>query len=100
MSAVIDVPKPDDAGSGVTAIANTKMAYANIRSGPGVNYRDVGDLRNNTLVLYFPNTRTSDDWYWMELKMEQSSGTTLRIWVYVRSMVCVNVGLLYIIPRR
>jgi murein DD-endopeptidase MepM/ murein hydrolase activator NlpD len=67
MSAVIDVPKPDDAGSGVTAIANTKMSYANIRSGPGVSYRDVGDLRNNTLVLYFPNTRTSDDWYWMEL---------------------------------
>ncbi|MDQ7024502.1 MAG: peptidoglycan DD-metalloendopeptidase family protein [Anaerolineae bacterium] len=68
MSSTINVPKPADAGSGQTAIVNTKRAYVNVRSGPGTNYRDIGDLRDNSLVVYYPNSKTSDAWYWMEYR--------------------------------
>ena len=66
MSSPAAVPKPASAGSGITAIANTVSAFVNIRSGPGTQYQDIGDLRDNTLLVYFPPTRTSDNWYWIE----------------------------------
>lgn len=62
------VPKPADPGPAQTAIANTKNAYVNVRTGPGVNYRDIGDIRDNSLVIYYPKTRTSDNWYWVEYR--------------------------------
>ncbi len=60
------VPKPSTAGTAQTAIANTRQAFVNIRNGPGTQYADIGDLRNFTLVAYFPATRTSDGWVWIE----------------------------------
>lgn len=60
------VPKPANAGAGQVAIANTNAAFANIRSGPGTQYTDIGDLRNNTLAVHFPQTRTPDNWVWIE----------------------------------
>ncbi|MFN8527106.1 MAG: peptidoglycan DD-metalloendopeptidase family protein [Anaerolineae bacterium] len=60
------VPKPASAGSPRYAIANTRMAFANIRSGPGTRFRDTADLRNHTLAAYYPATRTSDGWVWIE----------------------------------
>lgn len=60
------VPKPTTAGAPQTAIANTTGAYVNIRNGPGTNYRDIGDLRNFTLVAHFPGSRTSSGWVWVE----------------------------------
>ncbi len=68
MSSTISVAKPSNAGNGQTAIANTKLAFANVRSGPGTNYRDIGDLRDNSLVVYYPNSRTSDNWYFIEYR--------------------------------
>lgn len=68
MSSVTTVPKPSDAGRGQTAIANTKLAFANVRSGPGTQYRDVGDLRDNSLVVYYPNSKTFDNWYFVEYR--------------------------------
>jgi len=65
MSNPTAVPKPTDAGSGQIAIANTRLAFANIRTGPGTEYRDIGDLRDNSLVVYFPNTQSSN-WFWVE----------------------------------
>lgn len=60
------VPKPPSAGAAQTAIANTRQAFVNIRNGPGTQYRDIGDLRNFTLVAHYPASRTSDGWVWIE----------------------------------
>ena len=60
------VPKPLAAGSSRPAIALTRMAYANVRSGPGTRYRTVGDLRHHSLIARFPATRTGDGWEWIE----------------------------------
>jgi murein DD-endopeptidase MepM/ murein hydrolase activator NlpD len=60
------VPKPANPGPGKVAIANTRAAYMNIRTGPGTNYEDIGDIFNNTMVTYFPNTRTASGWVWLE----------------------------------
>ena len=62
------VPKPTTSGNGQLAIARTPSLYINLRNGPGINYRDIGDIRNNTLVIYYPATRTSDGWIWIEQK--------------------------------
>lgn len=60
------VPKPGTAGTGIRAIAITTGAFANIRNGPGVGYLDIGDINNNSIVVYYPNTRTNDGWVWLE----------------------------------
>jgi murein DD-endopeptidase MepM/ murein hydrolase activator NlpD len=60
------VPKPGNPGSSQTAIANTRLSYVNIRNGPGTNYRDLGDIYDNTVVAYYPATRTSTGWVWTE----------------------------------
>ncbi|MDE2635809.1 MAG: peptidoglycan DD-metalloendopeptidase family protein [Chloroflexota bacterium] len=60
------LPKPDDAGNGVIAVANTQSALSNIRRGPGTNYQDIGDLRDNALVVYYPNSKTVSNWVWVE----------------------------------
>ncbi len=60
------VPKPADAGKGVIAVANTRSALSNIRSGPAVTYTDVGDILDNVLVVYYPDSRTSSNWVWLE----------------------------------
>ncbi|MCU0514577.1 MAG: peptidoglycan DD-metalloendopeptidase family protein [Anaerolineae bacterium] len=66
MSSPAAVPRPANAGSGVNAIAVTNSAFINIRNGPGTQYRDIGDLRDNSLVVYYPRSRTPDNWFWME----------------------------------
>lgn len=66
MSSPAAVPKPTSAGSGQNAILDAKNAFVNIRNGPGTQYQDIGDIRDNALVVYFPNTRTADNWYWVE----------------------------------
>lgn len=68
MSSITTVPKPSDAGNGQTAIADTKLAFANVRSGPGTNYADIGDLRDSSLVIYYPGSKTSDNWYYVEYR--------------------------------
>ncbi len=60
------VPKPADAGPGVVAVANTQSALSNIRRGPGVTYQDIGDLLDNALVVYYPDTKTESNWIWVE----------------------------------
>lgn len=60
------VPKPSPAGEPRYAIALTRMAFANVRSGPATRYRDTADLRNNTPAVYYPDTRTTDGWVWVE----------------------------------
>ena len=66
MTSSSSVPKPDNAGSGVVAVANTRSALSNIRRGPGVHYQDIGDLLDNSLVVYFPDTKTASNWVWLE----------------------------------
>ena len=66
MAGSTSVPKPSDAGKGVVAVANTRSALSNIRSGPGVMYQDIGDLLNNALLVYFPDTKTASNWVWVE----------------------------------
>src|SRR5688572_12750862 len=60
------VPKPATAGKGQSALARTQAAYVNLRNGPGTNYRDIGDIRNNTVLLYYAASRTGDGWVWIE----------------------------------
>jgi murein DD-endopeptidase MepM/ murein hydrolase activator NlpD len=60
------VPKPPNAGAGQSAIANTVSAFANVRNGPGTQYRDIGDLMKNTLTTYYPGSRTTDGWVWID----------------------------------
>jgi murein DD-endopeptidase MepM/ murein hydrolase activator NlpD len=60
------VPKPASAGSARTAIAITQGGFINIRNGPSTRYRDVGDLLRNTIVAYYPASRTGDGWVWVE----------------------------------
>ncbi len=66
MTSSPSVPKPADAGRGQIAVANTQSALSNIRLGPGVNYQDIGDLLDNSLVVYFPDTKTASNWVWVE----------------------------------
>lgn len=60
------VPKPASAGAPRSAIALTRMAYANIRSGPGTRYTPVGDVRHHSLIVHYPASRTGDGWEWIE----------------------------------
>ncbi len=60
------VPKPTSAGTGQLAIARSQVPFVNLRNGPGTQYRDIGDVRNNTVVVQFPASRTSDGWIWLE----------------------------------
>ncbi len=66
MSSSAAVPKPADAGSGIIAVANTRSALSNIRNGPGVTYTDIGDILDNVLVVYYPDSRTDSNWVWVE----------------------------------
>jgi murein DD-endopeptidase MepM/ murein hydrolase activator NlpD len=59
------VPKPADAGAGVAAIADTKLSYSNVRNGPGTGFDDIGDIRDKTLVTYYPGSN-QNGWVWVE----------------------------------
>lgn len=60
------VLKPGNAGTGQLAIILTSGGFVNVRSGPGTSYADIGDIANSTQVTYYPNSRTSDGWLWVE----------------------------------
>jgi murein DD-endopeptidase MepM/ murein hydrolase activator NlpD len=59
------VPKPANAGPGNAAVADTKSTFANVRNGPGTTYTDIGDIRDKTLVRYYPASNQSG-WVWVE----------------------------------
>lgn len=60
------VPKPPASGASQVALARTRAAYVNIRTGPGTNYEDIGDIRNNSLVTVYPATTRGEGWVWVE----------------------------------
>jgi murein DD-endopeptidase MepM/ murein hydrolase activator NlpD len=60
------VPKPATAGPGKVAIADTKSNYVNVRSGPGTEYDDIGDILSRTTLTYYPGSRTASGWVWVE----------------------------------
>ncbi len=60
------VSKPSSPGVARTAIANAKYAYVNLRNGPGTDYDDIGDIRDKTLVVYYPTTERNGGWVWLE----------------------------------
>lgn len=66
MANLSSVPKPDNAGKGLVAVAHTRSALSNIRGGPGVTYQDLGDIMDNALVVYYPDTKTASNWVWLE----------------------------------
>jgi murein DD-endopeptidase MepM/ murein hydrolase activator NlpD len=59
------VPKPASAKDGVLSIAKTTSSFANIRSGPGTQYADIGDLFNNSAVTQYPQSNMGG-WVWIE----------------------------------
>lgn len=56
---------PSNKGTGKVALADTRTAWVNLRTGPGTNYTDIGDIRDNTLVQYYPATQQGD-WVYLE----------------------------------
>lgn len=66
MTSPAAVAKPVNAGNGLVAILTTANVFVNVRNGPGIQYRDIGDMRNNTLVVQYPATLRSDGWVWAE----------------------------------
>jgi murein DD-endopeptidase MepM/ murein hydrolase activator NlpD len=60
------VPKPATAGSGRTAVADTKSTFINVRNGPGTDYDDIGDVFDNSTVVYYPASATTSGWIWLE----------------------------------
>ncbi len=60
------VPKPSTAGEGQLAIARTTSGYANVRNGPTTTHDVIGSLMNNTQTTYYPGSRTSNGWVWVE----------------------------------
>ena len=59
------IPKPGNAGNGITGIARIRGAYLNIRLGPGLDYAVRGRLRPLDLVRYFPES-LQKQWLWVE----------------------------------
>ena len=59
------VPKPANPGEKKLAIAHTSANFVNVRTGPGTNYTDIGDIFNNSRVSYYPATNTNG-WVWVE----------------------------------
>ncbi len=62
---------PSTKGQGQTALADTRASWVNLRSGPGTNYQDIGDIRDGTLVFYYTDTRQGD---WVYLEQYGASG--------------------------
>lgn len=60
------VAKPANAGNGQVAILTTNNVFVNVRNGPGAEFRDIGDVRNNTLVVQYPATQRPTGWVWIE----------------------------------
>ncbi|RMG77474.1 MAG: hypothetical protein D6711_01510 [Chloroflexi bacterium] len=59
------VPKPANAGTGQAAVIDTRSTFVNVRSGPGTNYNDIGDILDKTLVTYYPDS-LQNGWVWVE----------------------------------
>lgn len=70
---------PNNKGEGTVALADTRSAWVNLRTGPGTQYTDIGNIRDNTLVQYYPNTRQGD---WVYLEQYNLSG-----WVHTGYVV-------------
>jgi murein DD-endopeptidase MepM/ murein hydrolase activator NlpD len=62
----VAVPKPAAPGVAKTAIAETSGAFVNLRNGPGTQYDDIGDIRNQSLLVYYPATKRTDGWVYVE----------------------------------
>lgn len=56
---------PSSLGQGQVALADARSAWVNLRTGPGTNYTDIGDVSDNTLVQWYPDTRQGD-WVFLE----------------------------------
>ncbi len=79
------VPKPPTAGKGQSAIAKTRGSYVNLRQGPGTNYRAIGSVRNNTVLVHYPASRSASVWVWIE--QGQQSG-----WVSTEVITFENIA--------
>ncbi len=67
MSAVpAPVSRPGDPGAPHRAIVNTTGAWANLRNGPGTDYRGIGEIEDKSILRYYPSTRTQNGWVWVE----------------------------------
>lgn len=62
----VPVPKPASPGVARVALIDTTYAYVNVRSGPGTNYDDIGDILDKTIVTYYPATNRDGGWLWVE----------------------------------
>lgn len=64
------VSKPENAGLGTRVEVRFFAPLHNLRDGPGVNYRDIGDVKSGDIFTVFWNTKRSDSngtgWVWVE----------------------------------
>lgn len=66
MTSPTTAAKPANAGQGQNAILKVDGAFVNVRSGPDITFSDIGDIYSNTVVKYYPTTRTAKNWYYVE----------------------------------
>ena len=66
MTSPAAIAKPANAGNGQVSILTTGNVFVNVRNGPGTQYKDIGDMRHNTLVVNYPATQRADGWIWVE----------------------------------
>ena len=60
------VERPAAPGAPQRAIVNTSGAWADLRAGPGQQYRLAGEIEDKAILHYFPATLTDNDWVWVE----------------------------------
>lgn len=64
------VPKPVTAGIGTRVKVTFKGVFKNLRSGPGINYLDIGDIKlGDVFLVYYDSARydsNGERWLWVE----------------------------------
>ena len=60
------LPKPDDAGSGVVAVANTQLGAEQYPARSWHNYQDIGDIWTTPWLSIIRTAKTASNWVWVE----------------------------------
>lgn len=62
-------PKPLEARTPVVVRVSFRAPHRNLRSGPGTDYKDLGDVNNGDIIKVYDPTRIADNlsrWRWVE----------------------------------
>jgi hypothetical protein len=75
------VPKPANPGPPSSGELQTST-YVRVRNAPSVRASEVGQLKQNQLVVWYPATQqTADTYDWVFIEAKQTDGTTVSGWM-------------------